>query len=387
VLVDREEEGLSHLDPDGGDAELAVLARNYRGSALLQLGDLDGCVALLDSVAVARELGQHEYVMRGYYNLVEGLWRLGRHTEVARYLDAADEYGRDRDFQAHTYFFTARRQRLLLMRGEWGPAEDVLRSLLAERPDPGMLGRETMPVLARLLVRQGADEAPRMLAAADRAAREADVLEWLVPTGMAHLEHAWLTSAPRGAAGDWAALLRDRTDRPGAAHLRGELLRWLCRLGEPVTSFPGCPPEFAAGIAGNWRAAAAEWERVGDPYERALDLLESGEAEPTLEALAVLDGLGARPAATLARRRLRELGVVQVPRGPVAATRTNPAGLTERQMEILRLLAVGMTNAEIAGRLVVSVRTVDHHVSAVLQKLGVATRREAAAAVATLGLG
>jgi DNA-binding CsgD family transcriptional regulator len=387
VLVDREEEGLSHLDPDGGDAELAVLARNYRGSALLQLGDLDGRAALLDSVAVARELSQHEYVMRGYYNLVEGLWRLGRHTEVARYLDAADEYGRDRDFQAHTYFFTARRQRLLLMRGEWGPAEDVLRSLLAERPDPGMLGRETMPVLARLLVRQGADEAPRMLAAADRAAREADVLEWLVPTGMAHLEHAWLTSAPRGAAGDWAALLRDRTDRPGAAHLRGELLRWLCRLGEPVTSFPGCPPEFAAGIAGDWRAAAAEWERVGDPYERALELLESGEAEPTLEALAVLDGLGARPAATLARRRLRELGVVQVPRGPVAATRTNPAGLTERQMEILRLLAVGMTNAEIAGRLVVSVRTVDHHVSAVLQKLGVATRREAAAAVATLGLG
>jgi hypothetical protein len=90
-----------------------------------------------------------------------------------------------------------------------------------------MLGRETMPVLARLLVRQGADEAPQMLAAADRAAREADVLEWLVPTGMAHLEHAWLTSAPRaplsGTAGDWAALLRVRTDRPGAAHLRGEL--------------------------------------------------------------------------------------------------------------------------------------------------------------------
>ena len=100
----------------------------------------------------------------------------------------------------------------------------------------------------------------------------------------------------------------------------------------------------------------------------------------------MLDGLGARPAATLARRRLRELGVVQVPRGPAASTRTNPAGLTERQAEILRLLVAGMTNAEIAARLVVSVRTVDHHVSAVLQKLGVATRREAAAAVAALGL-
>jgi DNA-binding NarL/FixJ family response regulator len=61
-------------------------------------------------------------------------------------------------------------------------------------------------------------------------------------------------------------------------------------------------------------------------------------------------------------------------------TRAHPAGLTARQSEILRLLAAaGMSNAEIAERFVVSVRTVDHHVSAVLQKLGVTGRREAAA--------
>jgi hypothetical protein len=42
-----------------------------------------------------------------------------------------------------------------------------------------------------------------------------------------------------------------RTDRPGTAYHRGELLRWLRRLGEPVTSFPGCPAEFAAGIDGD----------------------------------------------------------------------------------------------------------------------------------------
>ena len=123
-----------------------------------------------------------------------------------------------------------------------------------------------------------------------------------MPTGLAHLEHVVaprhrVRSCPHrvGAAADWAALLRARTDRRGAAHYRGELLRWLRRLGEPVTSFPGCPPEFAAGIDGDWRAAAAEWERVGDPYERALELLESGEPEPTLEALAVLDGSAPGP--------------------------------------------------------------------------------------------
>jgi len=100
----------------------------------------------------------------------------------------------------------------------------------------------------------------------------------------------------------------------------------------------------------------------------------------------VFDRLGARPAAALARRRLRELGVTFVPRGPQPATRENPAGLTARQLEILGLLTRGLTNAEIAARLVLSVRTVDHHVSAVLRKLGASTRREAAAAAAELGL-
>ena len=73
-----------------------------------------------------------------------------------------------------------------------------------------------------------------------------------------------------------------------------------------------------------------------------------------------------------------------MPRGPQSATRSNPAGLTARQVEILGLLAEGRTNAEIAERLVVSVRTVDHHVSAVLQKLGLTGRREAARAAAAL---
>ena len=72
--------------------------------------------------------------------------------------------------------------------------------------------------------------------------------------------------------------------------------------------------------------------------------------------------------------------MVRLPRGPVPTTRSNPAGLTERQLDVLALLAKGLTNGEIAARLVVSTRTVDHHVSAVLAKLGVTTRREAVAA-------
>jgi DNA-binding CsgD family transcriptional regulator len=175
-----------------------------------------------------------------------------------------------------------------------------------------------------------------------------------------------------------------RTTNPGAAPFRGELLRFLKRAGLDVEPFEGCPPGWDAGLRGDWRAAADLWADFGNPYERALELADSGAPEPTLEALTVLDDLGAAPAAALVRRRLRALGIERLPRRPQPTTRRNPAGLTARQVEILRLLCDGLTNAEIAERLVVSVRTVDHHVSAVLQKLGVPSRQAARAAAPDL---
>jgi DNA-binding NarL/FixJ family response regulator len=100
----------------------------------------------------------------------------------------------------------------------------------------------------------------------------------------------------------------------------------------------------------------------------------------------MLHGLGARPAAAVVARRLRALGEKGVPRGPRPATAANPAGLTRREAEVLRLVAAGMTNTEIAVRLVVSDRTIDIHLSAILRKLGARSRGEAGAQAARLGL-
>jgi len=390
VVIDREEEGLRYLDEGlaiaerSGEAGVAALCRNYRGSALLQLGDLSGREELLRSMAQAADLDDHEYVMRAYYNLIEGLWRLGEYREALGYIEQGEHFGRDRDFRVYGYMFAARRCRLALMRGHWAEAEVGLRELLDGQDDPGMIGRETVPILARVLVRQGSADAPEWLALATSHAARANVLEWLVPTGLAHIEHAWLTG-DRGQAGPYPELLLKRTDRPGALVQRGELLVYLRRLGYPAEPFPGCPEPYASALRGDWRSAADAWLSEGDPYERAVELAESGQIEPTLEAFMALDGLGAKPAAAIARSRLRGLGLARLPRRPQPGRLTNPAGLTDRQLEILRMIATGLSNAEIARRLVVSPRTVDHHVSAVLQKLGVRTRREAAARAAELG--
>jgi len=389
VIIDREKEGLPYLNEALGLAERvgaadwAALSLNYRGSALLQLGDLSGRDDLLRSMARATELGNHEFVMRAYYNLIEGLWRLGEYREALGYIEQAEHYARDHDLRVYGYMFAARRCRLALMHGRWSEAEAGLRALLDGQDDPGMIGRETVPILARVLVRQGSPEAPPWLALAARHATGANVLEWLVPAGLAHIEHAWLTG-DHGQAGPYPELLLERTDRPGALVWRGELLVYLRRLGYPAGPFPDCPEPYASALRGDWRAAAEAWLSEGDPYEHAVELAESGQIEPTLRALTVLVGLGAKPAVAMVRRRLRGLGVTRLPRRPQPGTLANPAGLTDRQLEILRLVATGLSNAEIARRLVVSPRTVDHHVSAVLQKIGVRTRRDAAAWAAAL---
>ena len=140
---------------------------------------------------------------------------------------------------------------------------------------------------------------------------------------------------------------------------------------------------YALQVSGQWREAAAEWEARGCPYEQARALAE-GDNVARLEALRIFDGLGARPAAERVRQALRASGVRRIPRGPRASTRAQPAGLTAREVQILKLIAENLTNAEIGARLHISPKTVDHHVSALLAKLGVGSRREAVKAARAL---
>ena len=139
-------------------------------------------------------------------------------------------------------------------------------------------------------------------------------------------------------------------------------------------------------MAGDWPGAAAAWQRLGRPYDAALAWLGSANEAGLRQALGVLDGLGALAAAAAAGRRMRQLGITAIARGPRAATRAGPAGLTARQQEVLALLAEGLPDREISRRLVISERTVHHHVSAVLSKIGVSSRTAAAREAARMGI-
>ncbi len=166
----------------------------------------------------------------------------------------------------------------------------------------------------------------------------------------------------------------------------GELLVWRRRAGIEEAVAVRVPTVYELELAGEAERAAEWWAATGCPYEAALALADSDDEAALRRALETLRSLGARPAAAIVLRRLRELGVRGISRGPRPTTRSNPAQLTNRELEVLHLVAEGLRNVEIARRLFLSPRTVGHHVSAILRKLGVATRGEAAAAAARLDL-
>jgi len=158
----------------------------------------------------------------------------------------------------------------------------------------------------------------------------------------------------------------------------GELGFWLWKAGAISDAPAGAAEPYARQIRGEWADAAAAWEAIGAPFERALALAD-GDDDATRTALEILDSLGAAPAARRVRRELRAAGAAGIPRGPNTATRASPLGLTPRQAEVLDLMVEGLGNGEIAERLVVSKKTVEHHVSAVLQRLGADSRHRAIA--------
>ncbi len=164
----------------------------------------------------------------------------------------------------------------------------------------------------------------------------------------------------------------------------GSIAMWLWKLGELTSAPEGIAEPYRLLIDGEPIAAAEMWATIGCPYERAIALTH-GDEPAQLEALEVLEILGATAVAAKLRKALRDHGV-SVPRGKGQKTRSHAAGLTARQAEVLGLLDEGLTNVEIADRLFVSPRTVEHHVSAVLSKLDSSTRAEAVETASQQGL-
>jgi DNA-binding CsgD family transcriptional regulator len=131
--------------------------------------------------------------------------------------------------------------------------------------------------------------------------------------------------------------------------------------------------------------AALVWQKLGCPYEQALALFEGTEDNKRM-AVSMVHELGAIATCEKLKQLMRNSGIKSIPRGMRKSTQANPAHLTEREIDIIHLLKEGLQNKEIAGKLYISPKTVDHHISSLLFKLNVNSRAKAVQAAAKLGI-
>ena len=374
------------LAEDVGDTQALVDALCNVGTIELARGIESGHAALERSLALALQTGRGPDVGRAYINFASVFVRRREWGKADRHLDAGIGFCRERGLEAWSSCLLAERAGAELGRGRWTDAADTARWILESAPRAAVQQRHAaLLALALVRARRGDPEYWPLLDEALEIARAAESLGWLAPVAAARAEAAWLEGRTDAIAPETDAAFDLALERREPWSV-GELASWRRRAGVLAEPPAGAAEPYRLELSGAWRQAAAIWRELGCPYDEALALADSGDEEALREAHETLRALGAGPATAIVSRRLRERGVRGVPRGPRSRTRENPHGLTARELDVLKLLALGLRNAQIAGRLIVSEKTVDHHVSAILRKLDVGTRGEAAAEARRLGI-
>ncbi|CAG0927936.1 Transcriptional regulatory protein LiaR [Thermoflexales bacterium] len=347
-------------------------AQNIMGSAWMMLDYERGCRHLEQDHLAAHHAGIRGTAAHAYANLGSISSELHQFRQAEQYLSEGLAYAAEYDLDRLWLYMQAWLAATQLYLGKWNEVGEAAAAVLG-RSGVSTTSRITALVaLGRVRTRRGDPEANKVLDEALELSKAMNSLDRICPIRTARAEAAWLAH-DRASALKEACAVYDLAQSKRHAWYTGELAFWRWRCGDrfPLPDWLARP--FALHIAGEWRAAAEEWKQLGCPYEQARALAEGDTAAQTA-ALAIFERLGAQPAIDDVRQKLRAAGVRNLPR---ATTRENIFGLTVRQLDILALLAEGLTNAEIAARLHLSPKTVDHHVSAVLAKLDVHSREEA----------
>jgi DNA-binding CsgD family transcriptional regulator/tetratricopeptide (TPR) repeat protein len=284
------------------------------------------------------------------------------------------------DHDLGTYYTCLRgvRTSTLERLGRWDESVGIAEAVVASVASP-VNRMIPMTSLALVAARRDKGDVWPHLDAAMTAADGSTGQMYIAAVRLARAEARWLESDLTGARQE-AELADDACANLTDPWLNGEIAVWLLRTGSRRTSQRELAEPYRLQLTGNHRGAAELFDTLGCPYDAALALLDAPDELALRRALDICDALGAVATARIIRQKMRSLGIRSVPAGQRAATRENPLGLTQREQEVLELLCEGRTNASIAIKLVISPKTVDHHVSSVLAKLGVSKRTEVAAA-------
>ena len=368
--------------------DILAHALNNVGTALTESSDEAEGIALLErSLDIALRHSLAEHAARAYTNLGSTLVKMHRYPDAARRLREGLQFCRDRDVDTWRVYMTGWLARERFERGFWDEAVGQAMSVLNRTGVSPVSAISAAAVVALVRARRGDPDVWSLLDHAFELATETGELQRLAPVVAARAEAAFLGGSPARAADEVTvalALARRRSD----IWALGDLGVWAMRSGATgldADDIDRCPEPYRLWLSGKPEDASRAWATLGCPYEAADAAADSDDPATVATAFEALTELGAKPRARQAADRLRAMGRT-VRRGPNTAARGNPHGLTDRELEVLRLVAAGRTDVEIATTLVISRKTASHHVSNILAKLGVRNRSEAAAIATRLHL-
>ena len=288
-----------------------------------------------------------------------------------RYYQDGVAYCDDHDIATYGTCLRGQRAFAMARTGPWDAALALGRRQLSRAGLPSVNRLNPLLALGTVLARTGDPGAWEYLDEVAELADSLDEAAWIVLARTARAEARWLEGDGAAAAAEIALAQHRAAGVDPVA--RADVALWHGRIERiPALAAHGARPSSGTG----WAAPTTPLWPGSTPATRRQC------ARPCRPSTRWAPGAAAR----LARQRLRRLGARSVPTGARATTRQHPAGLTLREQQVLALVCAGRTNEQISAELVISVKTVDHHVSAVLAKLDVGSRRDAAAAAEQLGL-
>ncbi|MBB3590623.1 ATP/maltotriose-dependent transcriptional regulator MalT [Rhizobium sp. BK529] len=363
--------------------EVLCHALNNVGTAICWRDPDRARQTLEEALAIALDHGFQEHIARAFTNRAWVEIQLHAAAAAEDVLTRGIAYCIEHDLDTWRDYMRGELAELLTFLGRWEEAAAAAQAVVDNQNAPALSRYPSLVALATLRTRRG-EPADALLQEMEKFLANTFEFQRLSAHAALMAERAWLGLADRDAA---LAALRQAAslcsdDAPGST-----IGFWAHILGEP-----GLAPDNRNGDAavtamleGRWQEAADIWTDRRAPYLAALALLD-GDSDALYRALATLETLGATTVVTHVKDMIRKRSGRLATRGPRASTQANAAGLTTREMDVLRLIDEGRSNAEIGAQLFVSAKTVDHHISSILAKLNAKSRGQAAAEGRRLGL-
>ncbi len=368
-----DEEILCHALNNVGDVQIRIPSTRQRGIALLQ-----------ESLEIALKNSYHEHVARAYTNLGHNGLLIKDFEFAKQAVEAGIQFCEEKGLDSWTTYLLSSKARLCLETGNWNEAFQIADNLIKNEDQAPVVKIGALVVAATIKMRRGDEEVLSLLREAKEKAFQTMELQRIIPALVAFLEYEWIMGEQfiENEALDNAISM---VEQMGNIYENSEFAFWVMKSRNQAVSLR----EYFQGYhVNNPKQAikiAAIWEVSGCKYQQALALFEGNEDDKR-KAITLIQGLGAQAVYEKLKSQMRNSGIKSIPRGIRKSTQSNPAQLTGRELDVLQLLNEGMQNKEIAARLFISAKTVDHHISALLYKLEAKSRVKAVQEAIKLGI-